>query len=85
MVDKVRKFNGIPAKNKTLSVEADQWTQKGGLDPELTEPVTKDVKKYPHRLSLDLDTATYKRLKLKAFQEERSMNEVIRELIENNL
>lgn len=37
---------------------------------------------YPHRLSFDMETAQYRRLKRAAFEQERSMNEIIREAVD---
>lgn len=39
-------------------------------------------KKYPHRISFDMDKAQYKRLKWEAFDSDRSMNEILREAVE---
>jgi len=37
---------------------------------------------YPHRLSFDMETSQYRRLKRAAFEQERSMNEIIREAVD---
>lgn len=37
---------------------------------------------YPHRLSFDMKTAQYRRLKRAAFEQEQSMNEIIREAVD---
>ncbi|WP_199313418.1 ribbon-helix-helix domain-containing protein [Leptolyngbya sp. FACHB-671] len=37
---------------------------------------------FPHRISFDVDTLQYKRLKRAAFEEDRPMNEIIREAVE---
>lgn len=37
---------------------------------------------FPHRISFDVDTPQYKRLKRAAFEEDRPMNEIIREAVE---
>ena len=77
---------------------ADDWVSQGGTDPEIEKPATpvadveeeieeeveeKGKRKYPHRVSFDLDNAQYKRLKRAAFEEECSMNEILREAIED--
>jgi hypothetical protein len=76
---------------KPLPPEADTWAQQGGLDPEIQahqpkpadEPPSPKGKPYPHRVSFDMETSQYKRLKRAAFDEERTMNEVLREAIED--
>lgn len=40
-------------------------------------------KAYPHRISFDTDKAQYKRLKRASFEDERSMNEILREAVED--
>ncbi len=40
-------------------------------------------KPYPHRVSFDMTTEQYKRLKRASFEEERSLNEIIREAVED--
>jgi hypothetical protein len=37
---------------------------------------------FPHRISFDVDAPQYKRLKRAAFEEDRPMNEIIREAVE---
>jgi hypothetical protein len=74
--------------------EADSWVKSGGTDPEVqpieqskepeveAEPEDKG-KPYPHRVSFDMASPQYKRLKRAAFEEERSMNEILREAVED--
>lgn len=40
-------------------------------------------KPYPHRISFDMSTAQYKRLKWASFDSSRTMNEILREAIED--
>lgn len=40
-------------------------------------------KPFPHRISFDTTTEQYKRLKRASFEEERSLNEIIREAVED--
>lgn len=39
-------------------------------------------KAYPHRVSFDMETPQYKRLKRASFEEERPMNEILRDAVE---
>lgn len=84
---------------KNLPPEADQWAASGGIDPELqqptepppptptpsTEPNEPEIKgkPYPHRVSFDMTKDQYKRLKRASFEDERSLNEIIREAVED--
>ncbi|HEY9910143.1 MAG TPA: ribbon-helix-helix protein, CopG family [Thermosynechococcaceae cyanobacterium] len=80
----------IASKPATPPPAADAWVSSGGIDPETAAPpppippeaVESEKGKYPHRVSFDMDTPQYKRLKRAAFEEERSMNEVLRDAIE---
>lgn len=58
----------------------DTWVTQGGLDPELP---TEKPKTYPHRISFDMDTAQYRRLKRAAFECEQPMNEILRDALED--
>lgn len=83
-------------KTKFSPQATDEWINEGGTDPELTveakspapleqpKPTDSDDqgKKYPHRISFDMDKAQYKRLKFSAFDSDRSMNEILREAVE---
>lgn len=83
-------------KSNPMPQAADEWINKGGTDPELTtnEVVSPPLsqpeasedkqqgKKYPHRISFDMASAQYKRLKYAAFDGDRSMNEILREAAE---
>ena len=74
---------------------ADEWVSSGGVDPEVQPSISspqepeqqesqregKD-KPFPHRISFDTDTPQYKRLKRAAFEEDRAMNEILREAVE---
>ena len=72
---------------------ADEWVSSGGVDPEVqqsvpspSEPEQEQEEKgktFPHRISFDTDTPQYKRLKRAAFEEDRAMNEILREAVEN--
>ena len=81
----------IASKPTATPPAADAWVSSGGIDPETPTPTAPAPKpeagesekgKYPHRVSFDMDTPQYKRLKRAAFEEERSMNEVLRDAIE---
>ena len=72
---------------------ADEWVSRGGVDPEVQQSVPSPSeqeqeqeekgKTFPHRISFDTDTPQYKRLKRAAFEEDRAMNEILREAVEN--
>lgn len=59
--------------------------------PETSQPVPelppnepgKVARKFPHRISFDMDTPQYKRLKRASFDSDRPMNEVLREAVED--
>ena len=96
MVEKKRR---IARKPSTPPPEADRWIEQGGVDPEATkpteptpapapkepepEPAKDEAKTYPHRISFDMETAQYKRLKWASFDSDRSMNEILREAVED--
>lgn len=75
---------------KPTAPSPDSWVKDGGLDPAIQptpiaeqEPEESKGKPYPHRVSFDMATAQYKRLKRAAFEEERSLNDVLREAVED--
>jgi hypothetical protein len=84
-------------KEKTAA-EADEWINQGGTDPEIiavkTQPTPREQtkkkteidedqgKKYPHRISFDVENSQYKRLKYASFDCDRSMNDILREAVE---
>lgn len=39
-------------------------------------------RKYPHRVSFDMETKQYKQLKRAAFEGDRTMNEILREAVD---
>ena len=93
----VKKQGSRIARNPKIQAaakKADEWISQGGIDPETSpetnkQPINKPDaesedkgKKYPHRISFDLDKAQYKRLKWASFDSERTMNEILREAIE---
>lgn len=85
MVDKRRRLA-----KKPTSPSPDSWVQGGGIDPEIQpsptpepEPEESKGKPYPHRVSFDMTTAQYRRLKRSAFEEERSLNDILREAVED--
>ena len=94
MVEKKRR---IARKPSTPPPEADRWIEQGGVDPEATkpaeppptpappkpEPEKDEAKTYPHRISFDMASPQYKRLKWAAFDSDRSMNEILREAAED--
>lgn len=56
----------------------------GQVNPDSRKQVPKDEgKAYPHRISFDMASAQYKRLKWASFDSEQSMNEIIREAVED--
>jgi hypothetical protein len=81
-------------KEKAVAPGADEWINQGGIDPEVKEPKPSNqttpqrntgddqTKKYPHRISFDVDQEGYKRLKRASFDSERSMNEILREAVD---
>lgn len=84
----------IAPKPTTPPPAADTWVSNGGIDPELSpppptappaqaEPETVKGKTYPHRVSFDMETPQYRRLKRAAFESDRPMNEILREAIED--
>jgi hypothetical protein len=87
MVKKTAKIVSKPTNNPS----PDQWVTGGGVDPELQ--LSKSVipideaqdkpKAYPHRVSFDMETDQYKRLKRASFEQETPMNEILREAIES--
>ncbi len=92
MVDKRRRLAPKPI---TPPPAADSWVDKGGLDPELqnqpsqpTEAVVGSAdgedkaKPYPHRISFDMATQQYRQLKRASFDSDRTMNDILREAVE---
>lgn len=89
-----RKRSRIASKPKSAPPAADAWVSQGGLDPEAKKGTAESPpasplatankgKKFPHRLSFDMETAQYKRLKRAAFESDRPMNEILRETVED--
>lgn len=94
MVERKRRI----AKKPTVAPGAEQWVNEQ-VDPEVREQVSTDSreqvttpepnqekdegKAYPHRISFDMTTAQYKRLKWASFDSEQSMNEILREAVED--
>lgn len=67
----------------------DDWVKDGGADPEIQQPVEQPetkpeqaVKPYPHRISYDTTREQYRSLKRAAFEEERTMNDIVREAVD---
>lgn len=87
MVEKNRRK--IAKKPQTKS-NPDNWVSGGEIDPEIKSPGSdipttvedKNEKTYPHRISFDLDTAQYKKIKWASFDSNRPMNEILREALE---
>jgi hypothetical protein len=93
----VRKGPRLQSKKPTAPPqEAESWINKGGVDPESSKHVSTETsakattetpktegKPYPHRISFDMSTAQYKRLKFAAFDRDRTMNEILREAVED--
>lgn len=92
----VEKRSRIAKKPPTIPPIADAWVTEAGLDPELQSPPPpseppsvepaeasdKKGKPYPHRVSFDMATQQYKRLKRASFETDQSMNELLREAVE---
>ena len=76
------------AKKPQAQSNADSWVSEGGIDPEINLPDSvADEEKvrektYPHRISFDLDSSQYKRLKWASFDTSRPMNSILREAVE---
>lgn len=88
---KRQRITKAPVK-QDLPASADSWTEKGGVDPEIQPTIAPQSlerrspkpqgKPYPHRVSFDMTTEQYKRLKRASFEEECSLNEILREATE---
>ncbi len=86
----VEKKRGKIAKLPQAQSDPDSWVSDGGLDPEInlssSDSVAKDEKvqekTYPHRISFDMDSSQYKRLKWASFDTSRPMNSILREAVE---
>ena len=78
------------AKKPQAQSSPDSWVSDGGIDPEINLPSSDSVaddekvqeKTYPHRISFDMDSSQYKRLKWASFDTERPMNSILREAVE---
>ena len=75
------------AKLPQAQSNADSWVSDGGLDPEIKLPSSVAEEKvqektYPHRISFDMDSSQYKRLKWASFDTSRPMNSILREAVE---
>ena len=94
MVDKKRRKI---AKKPQAQSAPDSWVTEGGVDPEINlassnspAPALEDKdehkegneKSYPHRISFDLDSSQYKKLKWASFDSARPMNSILREALE---
>lgn len=90
MVKRQRRIVGKPV---TPSASAEQWVTGGGIDPEIQQPIEplepqaaqpeEKAKPFPHRVSFDMETSQYKRLKRAGFEEGRAMNEILRDAVED--
>ena len=87
----VEKKRSKIAKKPQVGSNADNWVSSGGIDPEIQrsqkELTSSDENKanektYPHRISFDMDSSQYKRLKWASFDSERPMNSILREAVE---
>ena len=83
------------AKKPQAQSSPDSWVSEGGVDPEINLPSSisptiedkdenkkEQEKSYPHRISFDMDSPQYKRLKWASFDSERPMNSILREAVE---
>lgn len=93
MVERKRIKSKPEAAKKELPPEADQWTKGGGIDPEIQQPTLPvppvppvpaepTGKPFPHRVSFDMATEQYRRLKRASAEELRSLNEILRDAVE---
>ncbi len=72
----VEKKRGKIAKLPQAQSDPDSWVSDGGLDPEInlssSDSVADDEKvqekTYPHRISFDMNSSQYKRLKLSSYE-----------------
>lgn len=74
-VDPEIKSSTDTVKNDTKKVD------KKALEDSAVE-TAENKKTYPHRISFDMDTAQYKRLKWASFDSETPMNIILREAVE---
>ncbi len=79
------------AKKPQVQFSADSWVTEGGVDPEIKQSQKEftsedenkgNEKTYPHRISFDMDSSQYKRLKWASFDSSRPMNSILREAVE---
>jgi hypothetical protein len=57
-------------------------TAETEVEPEPQAQQMEKGKPFPHRISFDTDKQQYKRLKRASFEEERSLNDILREATE---
>ena len=94
----VKRSRIVPKAVTQLPTAADDWAKGGGIDPEIqpsepaiapptvepaAEPPKEKGKAYPHRISFDMATPQYKRLKRASFEEEIPMNDILRAAVED--
>jgi len=60
-----------------------QSNQEEESAAKVSEETDKSEKKYPHRISFDMESAQYKRLKWASFDRDRPMNELLREAVDD--
>ena len=91
MVKRQRRIVGKP---DTPPTSMDQWVTGGEIDPEIPhqlaesaelkpQPLEEKAKAFPHRVSFDMESPQYKRLKRAGFEQERAMNEILRDAVED--
>ena len=85
MVDKRRQKIAAPPPTQN----PDNFVHAAGRDAELQTPAplpqekAQDKgKKYPHRVSFDMERTQYRQLKKAAFESDRPMNEILREAVD---
>ncbi len=74
----------LEAQKKGRSPQPSQPTPPPQPETPPVQPSIEEEKprKYPHRVSFDMETKQYKQLKRAAFEGDRPMNEILREAVD---
>ena len=70
----------INSSGATTALVSEKVTEKPATQPKET-----GEKSFPHRISFDLTTSQYKRLKFASFDGDRPMNSILREAVEEGM
>ena len=73
---------GIDPEIEATPSETAETSQKAKGDKTIKQKGTASGGTYPHRISFDMETEQYKRLKWASFDSDRPMNEILREAVE---